>query len=236
MLILSCDTTGPSVSVALWQDEALLSETTLNIGLIHSATFMPLVQKVLDQAGQKASEITHFAVTTGPGSFTGIRIGISAVKAMAYANNAPVVGATTLDVLAWPYRLCERKLVCPLMDARNGRAYSAAWLRDERLIPEGNRLVSSFFDEAAKLVLERRDMETILYLGMQPENNDIKAISDLIAVRPAPVFSWLPRASVLAEMAMEAIRLGKTVKPAEIKATYLTLPAAERLRQNGTRN
>ena len=92
MLILASDTSGPSVSVALWADSRLLGAMTQNVGLTHSVTYLPLVESMLQRCNRSIADVDLFAVTVGPGSFTGIRIGISAVKAMAYAAKKPAIG------------------------------------------------------------------------------------------------------------------------------------------------
>lgn len=236
LLLLACDTSGPSVSVALWRDGRLLAEMTLNVGLIHSVTFMPLVQDLLERSGMAAEDISHFAVTTGPGSFTGIRIGISAVKAMAYAGGRTVVGCSTLDVMAWPFRQEGRTLVCPLIDARNQRAYAAAWLRDDLLMAPTDRPLAEIYTDLASLANERHEIDSILLLGFVPDTAFPASLVSKVTVRVAPASAWLPRSAVLAEMAAAAIALGEDIPPAQLDATYIARSSAERLFDRGHGN
>jgi tRNA threonylcarbamoyladenosine biosynthesis protein TsaB len=91
MLILASDTSGKSLSVALCEEENIIAEATLNLGYKHSVTYQPLVADLLTRSGRQKEEINLFVCATGPGSFTGIRIGIAAVKTMAWALNKPAV-------------------------------------------------------------------------------------------------------------------------------------------------
>ena len=215
MLILACDTAGPAVGAALWQDGKIIALAQRDIGRIHAATFMPMVADLLRDAGCKAGQIDCFAVTTGPGSFTGIRIGMSAVKAMAYAARAPVVGYSSLEVLAWPWRRLPRLVVCPVLDARNSRIYSAAWLE------EFCRQLDTLADRAG------RGCQVLLVGDPLPSGSPDIALPQV----SAPGHSSALRVAALAEMASQACRTGVTCTAAALTAEYLAVPAAERLRQ-----
>jgi tRNA threonylcarbamoyladenosine biosynthesis protein TsaB len=230
MLILACELSGPAVSVALWQNGHLIAETLRNVGLIHSVTFMPMVAELLQKNGFTPADVTHYAVTTGPGSYTGIRIGISAVKAMAYAAKKPVLGFSTLEVLAWPYRNCARTLVCPMIDARNSRAYAAAWLQSNELLREANQPVAAFCESVEKLLRTGEDIAAVLLIGVMPSDEQLEFMRRHVAVSMAPQSAWLPRASSLAERAAEAAAGGDVLQPDDLKANYLTVSSAERLR------
>lgn len=229
MLILACELSGPAVSVALWQDGRLIAETLRNVGLIHSVTFMPMVEVMLHDHGFTPADITHYAVTTGPGSYTGIRIGISAVKAMAYASEKPVLGFSSLDVLAWPYRSCAKTMICPMIDARNSRAYAAAWLQSDELIREANQPVAEFCESVMHTLRMRTDIAAVLLIGMMPPADELDAMRRHTVVSVAPRTNWLPRAASLAERAAEAVVQGHVLQPGDLKANYLTVSSAERL-------
>ncbi|MDW7659101.1 MAG: tRNA (adenosine(37)-N6)-threonylcarbamoyltransferase complex dimerization subunit type 1 TsaB [Bacillota bacterium] len=230
MLILACELSGPVVSVSLWQNGQVIAETLRNVGLIHSVTFMPMVAEILQKNGFTPADVTHYAVTTGPGSFTGIRIGISAVKAMAYASEKPVLGFSTLDVLAWPYRNCDKILVCPMIDARNSRAYTAAWLGSKMLISEVNQPVADFCAAVAQLLQSADNIASVLLIGMIPSDEQLVSLRRFAAVTAAPRSNWMPRASSLAEIAADAAARGDVLRPDNLKANYLTVSSAERLR------
>jgi tRNA threonylcarbamoyladenosine biosynthesis protein TsaB len=112
MLILACDTTGKSLAVALVRDGRLVGDRRYLLGYNHAVTHMPQVMDLLATCEVEPAEIDLFACTTGPGSFTGTRIGLSSFKAMAYAAGKPLVGVSTLEVLAWPWSKVRRPNLC----------------------------------------------------------------------------------------------------------------------------
>jgi tRNA threonylcarbamoyl adenosine modification protein YeaZ len=147
MLVLASDTTGKSLSVALLRDGRLVGETRLDLGYNHAVTHMPQVMNLLKSCEIEIEAIDLFACTNGPGSFTGTRIGISSCKAMAYAAQKPAIGISTLETLAWPWREWPQAIICPLLDARNGRVYAAAYLgTDKNCQPNGVADSSEFSD------------------------------------------------------------------------------------------
>jgi len=170
MLVLASDTTGKSLSVALLRDGRLVGETRLDLGYNHAVTHMPQVMNLLQSCETDIQAIDLFACTNGPGSFTGTRIGISSCKAMAYAAQKPAIGVSTLETLAWPWRNWPQAIICPLLDARNGRVYAAAYMADAKagqpsglpeptglsdssgltpLVAPGNYLASDFLSDLA---------------------------------------------------------------------------------------
>lgn len=122
MKILAVDTATESCSVAVIDGDVLLAESTSFTGQTHSRQLMNIVDTVLGQAGLKIAQMDGFAVSIGPGSFTGLRIGISAVKGLAFALNKPVVGVSSLQTLA---SQCGQSpyLICPIIDARKKEVY-----------------------------------------------------------------------------------------------------------------
>ena len=118
-----------AASAALWEDGVLRGEAYQNTGHTHSATSLPMAEQLLAGCGWSLSEVDGFAVTAGPGSFTGLRIGLASVKGMAFALDKPCVPLSTLEGLAynlsgWP------GLICPVMDARVGQVYTALFRWD----------------------------------------------------------------------------------------------------------
>lgn len=126
MKILAVDTATTSCSVAVADDEDLLAEMTIDNDQTHSRHLTVLIRQVIRLAGISLSEIDGFAVTKGPGSFTGLRIGMSTVKGLAVASGRPVVGVPTLESLAMQSGMFNL-LVCPLIDARRGEVYFASY-------------------------------------------------------------------------------------------------------------
>lgn len=120
--ILAIDTAGKSCSVAIAKGEMLLGEAFLQNGFTHSTTLLPLIDGCLSQVGLEVSQMNALALTNGPGSFTGLRIGMSTIKGFAEVLQAPIVTLSTLYALAAPFSYFEG-IVCALIDARSQRVY-----------------------------------------------------------------------------------------------------------------
>ncbi|MBI5118317.1 tRNA (adenosine(37)-N6)-threonylcarbamoyltransferase complex dimerization subunit type 1 TsaB [Candidatus Poribacteria bacterium] len=127
MKILAIETSTLMGSVAVVDDAHLLCELTLHVEETHSAQLMPAVDYVLKTVGVAPANLDGFAVALGPGSFTGLRIGMSTAKGLAVAASKPVVGISTLEAMAWRFPYCP-SLICPLIDARMKEVYGA-WFR-----------------------------------------------------------------------------------------------------------
>ena len=125
MLTLSIDTSTMVGGLALLDDRVLVAEYTLGVKRTHSERLMASVERVMEDAGLAPRDLQLIACSIGPGSFTGIRIGVSAAKAMAYALGIPIVGVITLDALT--HGRSHRGLIRAVVDARHGRVYSALY-------------------------------------------------------------------------------------------------------------
>ena len=132
MLILAMESTAKAASVALVRDGVLVAQSTQCSGLTHSRTLLPMAEDLLKNAGINLSDVDRFAVAHGPGSFTGVRIGVAAVKGLAWATEKPAVGVSTLEAMAWHGAAAgEGSLVCCAMDARRNQVYNALFeIRD----------------------------------------------------------------------------------------------------------
>lgn len=124
MLILAFESSARAASVALVEDGRLISQYSQCSGLTHSRTLLPMAEDILKNAELSLDKVDLFAVAHGPGSFTGIRIGVSTVKGLAWAADKPCVGVSTLEAMAW-HGLAAGGLVCPVMDARRSQVYNA---------------------------------------------------------------------------------------------------------------
>ena len=139
MKILSLDSSATVATVALCDDEHLLAEYTLNNGNTHSETLLPMVESALRLYGISVGEIDLFAASTGPGSFTGVRIGAATLKGLAFGSGKPCVGVSTLEAIAENLTV-RQGLICPVMNARRSQVYTALFRSDgerlERLMPD----------------------------------------------------------------------------------------------------
>ena len=124
MLTLAFESSAKAASVALLRDGSLISQYSQCSGLTHSRTLLPMAEDLLKNAELTLSDIDLFAVAHGPGSFTGIRIGVSTVKGRSWACDKPCVGVSTRESMAW-HGLAAGGLICPVMDARRQQVYNA---------------------------------------------------------------------------------------------------------------
>ena len=124
MLILAFETSAKAASVALLEDGKLLGESYQNTGLTHSQTLMVMAEQLLRQCGKTVAEVTAAAVAAGPGSFTGVRIGVAAAKGFAWGRELPCFGVSTLEAMALSLGAYQG-YVCPCMDARRSQVYNA---------------------------------------------------------------------------------------------------------------
>lgn len=149
MLILAVDTTAPGGSVALLEDETLLGEVNIDAAGTHSARLLRSVDFLLGAHGRDVRAVDAFAVAAGPGSFTGIRIGLGAVKALAFASGRPVAPVSTLAALAAKLAAEGARLVAPLLDAKKGEIYAALFEAGRaglaEVVPQGAYAPDAFF-------------------------------------------------------------------------------------------
>ncbi|MDO5111270.1 MAG: tRNA (adenosine(37)-N6)-threonylcarbamoyltransferase complex dimerization subunit type 1 TsaB [Clostridia bacterium] len=140
MLMLALSTSGPIASACLLRDGVLQSFLQNEGGGTHSETIMPLIDRVLTSAGLAPRDIDLFAADVGPGSFTGVRIGVCASNAMAAANAKPVIGVSSLASLAYG----RKGRACALLDARNGNGYAALFEDGMCTLPPSAVVIEDF--------------------------------------------------------------------------------------------
>ena len=156
MLILAFESSARAASVALVEDGRLISQYSQCSGLTHSRTLLPMAEDMLKNAELSLDKVDLFAVAHGPGSFTGIRIGVSTVKGLAWAADKPCVGVSTLEAMAWNgVAFGEGELLCCVMDARRSQVYNALFTvqngRPERLCPDRAISLEELAGELAQL-------------------------------------------------------------------------------------
>lgn len=161
MLVLGIDTSGKTASVALCSEKAVLAQTTVLTKLTHSQVIMPICEDVLRNSGEKLDNIDGIAVANGPGSYTGLRIGVSAVKAMAYALNIDCVGISTLESLAYNFKGIKA-VVCAVMYARLDLVYNAFFESDGNRI---NRLTNDRIISVEELSNELGKYQNAVLVG-----------------------------------------------------------------------
>ena len=133
MLILAFETSAKAASVALMDEQKLLGESYQNTGLTHSQTLMVMAEDLLKQCGKTARDVTAVAVAEGPGSFTGVRIGVAAAKGFAWGREIPCIGVSTLEAMAESLGIYQG-YVSPVMDARRSQVYNAAFYVNQGVV------------------------------------------------------------------------------------------------------
>lgn len=126
MKTLAIDTANRVMGVALFQDDTLIGEYMTNLKRNHSVQLMPAIDQVMNDTDTSSEELARIAVSKGPGSYTGVRIGLSTAKSLAWALQIPIVGVSSLEVLAYQGRLFPGA-ICPFFDARRGNVYTGLY-------------------------------------------------------------------------------------------------------------
>jgi tRNA threonylcarbamoyladenosine biosynthesis protein TsaB len=222
MKILAVDTATKSCSVAIIDAGSLSAELTTLRDQTHSKHLMELIHKGLGMSGISVAEIDGLAVTIGPGSFTGLRIGVSTIKGLAHALDKPVVGISSLDVLAW--QCADRSyLICPMLDARKGEVYSAMYrYSDDTLSPKSPGNASA--PEAALQKIK----EPCVFIGSGAQlyrRNISTVLGDLAHF--APKSQNIIRSSSVAFLSMERFETHDTVAVADLVPHYIRKSDAE---------
>ncbi|MHC1785875.1 MAG: tRNA (adenosine(37)-N6)-threonylcarbamoyltransferase complex dimerization subunit type 1 TsaB [Christensenellales bacterium] len=223
MIILALDTSGPSAGVAILQEGALRYEATAVNALTHSANLMPLVEEALAHSGLDIRQIDLFGAVVGPGSFTGVRIGVSAVKAMAQALERPCLGINALEALARGLAGSGRT-VCPIRDARVRQVYGAAFRDGRRLMPDAVMKLEEYLDAVRGFGGE------LCFVGdaVSPLGSAISAALGARACFAPPHLNLL-KAGAAALIALENKEMAGS--PDDLLPLYLRAPQAERERQ-----
>ncbi len=224
MLICSVDSSATPASVCLFEDDKIIAEYYLNTGFTHSQTLMAMLESVLRISDKRAEDIDLYAVNSGPGSFTGVRIGVSAVKGMAYAQDKPCVEVSTLESMAYNF-LGSHAIICACMDARRRQVYHGLFRVDGNTV---ERLCDDKAIAVDDLLSGLPDREEIILVGDGAELVFQSAADPLITL--APPNRRYQRASSVALAAVETYNRGEVVSPAALMPRYLRLSQAERER------
>ncbi len=228
MKILSLECSATPASVAIIDDDKLLASSFVNTRLTHSQTLMPMVENTLKSAMLNINDIDGFSISNGPGSFTGVRIGISAVKGLAAPKNAPCVAVSTLRAMAENF-IDTNCYVCAVMDARCNQVYNALFEIENgkitRLCEDRALLCDELTQEIADL--SRKSTKNIIIVG---DGTDIfyPFVKDLKKVKKSSSQRRYQNAVGVGFCSKECFELGNTIKPAELLPFYLRLPQAER--------
>ena len=234
MNILALESSATACSAALCRDGELLAQSFQNSGLTHSATLMPMAVHLLENTGLTLEEMDVVAVAAGPGSFTGVRIGVAAAKGLAWPGDKPCAPCSTLESMAWPLAHLEGALIVCAMDARRAQVYNALFLARgeglERLTPD--RAIS--LAELGEELKNFPEMKIVVGDGARLCYNTLR--EEVPGLTLAPVHLRMQSAWGVARAAEELIRAGALVSGAELAPVYHRLSQAERERLEREQN
>ncbi len=224
MLILALETSSMVSSVAIASEQKLIAELTVQTRLTHSETLMPHIEQVLHLAGIQKEQLEGIAVSIGPGSFTGLRIGLAAAKGMAYALQLPIVGCSTLEALAWHCPI-EGIYAGSLVDAQKGNAYAGFYYWQDGLLRE----------KAPVRILSLKD--ALSYAGEL--DHPVMLLGDIVQkkiaghmelpahVQTAPAHICMPRAANIAMLGIAKLQRGEVGNVMDMEPVYLRRSEAE---------
>jgi len=230
MKILAVDTSSATATIAVIDDDRLLGEYFLNNKTPHSKKLMPMIEQLLKALELTPYDIDIFAAAIGPGSFTGLRIGVAAVKGMAQVADKRVAGVSVLEAMAHNLPFCSN-LICPILDARNQQVYCAVY----RYGKDGLETFSEGRAVAlADLLVELKATgEDVVFLGDGVPVNRLTIENELgNQCTFAPPSCNMQRASSVATVALGMAKQGRLTDAAGLVPEYLRKPQAEREREN----
>ena len=227
MKILALESSAKAASVCLWEEGKVLAESYQNTGLTHSRTLLPMCQSMLANCGIELEEVDVIAAASGPGSFTGLRIGLATAKGLAWPGEKPCCGVSTLEAMAWNLAHVDG-VICCAMDARRNQVYNALFQA------QGGMLTRLTPDRAISLeeLFQGPEAETRaqILVGDGAElcyNYAVPLGVDLVLAPPHLRFQ---RATGVARAAAIQAQRGELVPAGDLSANYLRLSQAERER------
>lgn len=223
MKILAIDTSTDTASAAVMCDNTLLGEYALNHKKTHSQKIMVMVDRLLSDLELSARDIDIFASSSGPGSFTGIRIGVETVKALAHGVGADVVGVCTLEALAYGARMSSGAVV-PLLDARGGRLYAGAY----RFDGEQHEIIAPCDTTVEECGALFGGLDNVTLIGSGASAYKKRLAEIFPSAKFAEEAESFPRAAYTAEIALERAKRGEVQSYLELKPFYIKKSQAEK--------
>jgi tRNA threonylcarbamoyladenosine biosynthesis protein TsaB len=222
MKVLAFETATLAGSVAIVEDEELIGEVKVSINVAHAERLMSSVDWLLKASHLSIEEIDAFAVSIGPGSFTGLRIGLSTAKGFSYAAGKPIVPVPTLDAFARTLSFCQH-CICPMLDARKNEVYTGLYKWEGDIC---RQIVSATSVNPAIFLKEMNGTVIFMGEGAKIYNELITAsLKDKAVFAPASKMS--PSASSVAEIAIEKVKQGIFTDPVSLTPFYIRKSEAE---------
>lgn len=227
MKILALESSTVAASCCVFEDSVCIAHSSVNTKLTHSRTLMPMVTSMLENAEISLNDIDYIAIAAGPGSFTGVRIGVSAVKGLAFTNDTPCVSVSTLDGIAnLAKSLPFNGLVCPLMDARCQQVYTSLFQSENGVLTKIHNDEALAASDMKNILLEKN--QPVLLIGDGAKLCYSLWKEEIPNLFLAPISHRFPDAIGVAIVAEEMIARNETVSAEQLLPIYLRLPQAER--------
>lgn len=242
MKIIAIDSSGLVASVAVIEDDNLIAEYNVQYQKTHSQTLLPMLDELKKMTELSLDTVDAIAISKGPGSFTGLRIGSATAKGLAQALDLPIIEIGTLEGMACNL-YGSNAVICPLMDARRNQVYAGAYTYEEK---DGNYILKTLMEECAEDVnsviekvssIAEKEGKSIIYLG-----DGVPVYEQQLRENTKADFSFAPphmnrqRAAAFGYLALSYLKEGKTVSYFDHAPSYLRLSQAERERNEGIRN
>jgi len=224
--ILAVDTSSLAATVAIMNDGMLLGEYTIIHKKTHSQKIMPMISELMKSVEVKPSDIDIYAASSGPGSFTGLRIGVTTIKALAYAVNKPVVSVPTLDALAYNIPMTE-SYICPILDARNNQVFTAIYKWEGSKQSNITEYMGIHIEELVQLIKGKN--HKVIFVGDAVKTHKDYLRSELgDKCEFAPGHLMLQRAASVAQLAFIRASEGMIENCFDMVPFYLRKSQAER--------
>jgi len=232
MKVLALETATTAGSIAVSDDnKGLIGEVRINIDVAHAERLMTSIDWLLNASLITIEDIDAFAISIGPGSFTGLRIGLSAAKGFSYATNKPIVSVSTLDAFARTLPFCSH-FICPMLDARKNEIYTGLYKWEgkscRKIIPETAVNPRKFLKDIKELYALKQIKELTVFMGNGAKiHKDI--ITDTLKTNAffAPASRMSPAAASVAEIAIEKLKDGIFTDPVSLTPFYIRKSEAE---------
>ena len=184
MKILGIDTSTMAANVAVLEDDKLICEYTINTKKTHSQKLMPMIENMLKLSDLDIKEIDAIAICVGPGSFTGLRIGMATAKAMAHVNNIPLIGVNSLEILGANMDLCNRN-ICSILDAQRNQVYMNKYILKDDKITELEEISIKPIDELLEEISSSNEDWVLVGEAVYKYKEKIEEISNITIPSPA---------------------------------------------------
>lgn len=224
MIVLSIDSSSKVATVAILKDDVLLGEYILNDKREHSLILVPLIENLLKECNLTIDDIDGYVVSKGPGSFTGLRIGMATVKGMSFGNNKPYISISSLDALA--YNLVSfNGIICPIMDALRENVYTALYKNNNNNLEKIMDYTAMDIDKLVDLLKTKN--EDVIFVGDGVYKHKQYICNNFPKSHFAPTHLNIIRASSLGELGLKLLKDGFS-DDSNSSPIYLKKPQAER--------